>query len=181
MGNSRAFKESKWAQSLVFNTIQQIKYSALFFLSFFILLSIIFTVHTFNTKGLRSWSHFLGTKFFHEKCRKFSVLSIHDQPLLFPSNSQLFKTTHFPSRLSPKNETGIPKFNFLIPSTHHEAELTLYEYITGRQSLTSYSQSYVFHPSIISNILLLKMLTNLLFELRVFQSTNCWKFLANEK
>ena len=38
----------------------------------------------------------------------------------------------------------------LISSTHHEAELTWHEYIAGRQLLTSYSQSYVFHPSFMS-------------------------------
>ena len=46
---------------------------------------------------------------------KLWKIGVHTQAfgkILFqvPTQSRPFKTDHFPSRLSPKNETGIPEF-----------------------------------------------------------------------
>ena len=57
--------------------------------------------------------HFSGTRFFPEKSRKFPLPSIREHPLSGPVSVPPFGTGQFPSRLSPKNETGIPKFEVL--------------------------------------------------------------------
>ena len=54
---------------------------------------------------------------------------IQDQPLPVLSNSRPFKTGHFPSHLSPKNETGIPEFEIL--------------YFNSRNSLSSLYRSLI--------------------------------------
>ena len=56
---------------------------------------------------------FSGTRFFLEKSGKFPVLSIWDHPLPGPVSVPPFGSCHFPSQLSPENETGIPKFEIL--------------------------------------------------------------------
>ena len=54
--------------------------------------------------------HFPGTGFFPVKSGKFPVPSIREDPLPGPVSVPPFGTGQLPSRLSPKNETGIPKF-----------------------------------------------------------------------
>ena len=54
--------------------------------------------------------HFPGTGFFLEKSGKFPIPSIREHPLPGPVSVPPFGTGHFPSRLSPENETGIPEF-----------------------------------------------------------------------
>ena len=54
--------------------------------------------------------HFLGTGFFPQKSEKFPIPSIQEHPLPGPVSIPPFGTGHFPSRLSPENETGIPEF-----------------------------------------------------------------------
>ena len=57
--------------------------------------------------------HFPGTGFFQEKFRKFPVPSIQEHPLPGTISVLPFGSGHFPSRLSPENETGIPEFEIL--------------------------------------------------------------------
>ena len=54
--------------------------------------------------------HYPGTGFFPEKSGKFPVPSIWEDPLPGPVSVLPIRTGQFPSRLSPENETGIPKF-----------------------------------------------------------------------
>ena len=61
----------------------------------------------------------MSTNFFSQNSGKFSVPSIQDHPLPFPSNSHPFKTGHFPSYLNPENETGTPKFEILYFSSQN--------------------------------------------------------------
>ena len=54
--------------------------------------------------------HFPGTGFFPEKSGEFLVPSIQEDPLSVPVSVPPFGTGQFLSRLSHKNETGIPEF-----------------------------------------------------------------------
>ena len=53
---------------------------------------------------------FPGNWIFPKKSGKSSAPSIWEHPLPGPDSVLAFRTGFFPSGLSPKNETGIPKF-----------------------------------------------------------------------
>ena len=61
-------------------------------------------------RGLRSGMPFPGNQIFQEKSGKFLVPNIQEHPLPSTVSVPPFGTGHFPSRLSPENETGIPEF-----------------------------------------------------------------------
>ena len=57
--------------------------------------------------------HFLGTRFFLGKSRKFPVPGIREDPLPGPVSVPPFGTGQFLSGLSSENERGIPEFEIL--------------------------------------------------------------------
>ena len=57
---------------------------------------------------------FPGNWIFPGKIRESSISSIWEDPLPGPDSVPAFGTGFFPSRLSPKNETEIPKFKLHI-------------------------------------------------------------------
>ena len=76
--------------------------------------------------------HFPGTGFFPEKYRKFPIPSIWEHPLTGTVSVPPFGTGHFPSRLSPKNETGIPKFEIMyFNSRHSQNSVLLWNLLVG--------------------------------------------------